>query len=152
MKYSLLLLLISVMACQQPTSTAFDESDIRFNTSSSVDLLSDSAPTATGIVTWTNRPGHAGKITTADGSVYTYNVNAGHTVNGYRPAVGDAVIFNTGTGASARFVRLDDSSDDDGDGDGDSDGDGDGDGDNNDPVCLPGQFLGPDKICYWIPS
>jgi len=127
MKYTLLLLFISVVACQQPTMTGNDESDIRFSTSSSVGQLSESAPTATGVVTWTNRPGHAGKITTADGSVYTYNVNAGHTVNGFRPVVGNAVIFNTGTGASARFVRLADIPDDDDDSDDDADDDNGGD-------------------------
>lgn len=155
MKYSLLLLLITVVACQQPTSTAVDDLDLRLSRSSALATTNSAMTDVSGIVTWTNKPGHAGKITTASGSVYTYNVNAGHTVNGYRPVVGDAVLFNTGTGLSARFVRLDDSSDDDGDGgggDGDGDGDGGGDEEEPDPVCLPGQFLGPDKICYWIPS
>lgn len=105
MKYGLILLLISVVACQQPTTTSFEESDIQFKKKSNVTQLSDTAPSATGIVTWTNKPGHAGKITTSDGSVFTYNVNAGHTVDGFKPIVGTAVIFNTGTGASARFVR-----------------------------------------------
>lgn len=119
MKYGVLLLLISVVACQQPATTSFEESDILFKKNKNVpQMVTESVES--GIVTWTNKPGHAGKITTSSGSVYTYNVNAGHTVDGYRPVVGNAVLFNTGTGASARFVRpfdLPNEEDDDSDGD-----------------------------------
>lgn len=119
MKYSLLVLLVSVVACQQPTSTSFNAPEDRLKPSFSIQSTPEIAPSASGIVTWTNRPGHAGKITTADGSVFTYNVRAGHTVNGYVPAVGDAVLFSTNTGSSARKVRpvdvAEDPDDDDGD-------------------------------------
>jgi hypothetical protein len=122
MKYSLLLLLISVVACQQPTSTSFTDSESRSTLSYTLDSTEETT-SLTGIVTWTNTPGHAGKITTADGSVYTYNVRAGHTVNGYVPLVGASVSFSADNGASARFVRPVDVNDDDDDDDGDGDGD-----------------------------
>ncbi len=128
MRYGLILLLISVVACQQPASTSYEESDNQFSKNSGVTQLSESATSATGIVSWTNKSGHAGKITTSDGSVFTYNAKAGHTVDGFRPAVGDAVLFNTGNGASARFVRpIDIPEEDDGDGEGNDDDDDDND-------------------------
>lgn len=134
MKPSLLLLLIAVVACQQPTSSVVDANGDRYRVNASVDAFDESSSSLTGTVTWTNRPGHAGKITTADGSVYVYNVNAGHTVDGFRPVVGDVVIFNADNGSSARFVRLADLDDDDDD---DGDGDGDGGGDNPPPPPPP---------------
>lgn len=126
MKKSLLLLsLVAFAACQQPASPLTEADGSRSRILTSFEGSSESATSLTGTVTWTNRPGHAGKITTADGSVFVYNVNAGHTVDGYRPLVGDVVMFNADNGASARFVRLADTNDDDDDGDGDGDGGGD---------------------------
>jgi hypothetical protein len=125
MKPSLLLLFVAIVACQQPTSSVSDASGDRYRIQASIDGSDDAASGLTGIVTWTNKPGHAGKITTADGSVFVYNVNAGHTVDGFRPSVGDLVTFSADNGASARFVRLADTNDDDDDGDGDGDGGGD---------------------------
>jgi hypothetical protein len=129
MKPSLLLFLVFIVACQQPTSTSFNDADSRSALRFSVDAIDDAA-SLTGIVTWTNGPGHAGKITAADGSVYTYNVRAGHTVDGYIPAVGATVSFSADNGASARLVRPADTDDDD-------DDDGDDDGDNPPPPPPP---------------
>lgn len=153
MKYSILLLIILVAGCQQPTTTSYLDTDVSAKRGASSVIAE-----ASGVVTWTNKPGHAGKITGANGLVYQYNVNAGHTVDGFRPKVGDAVLFQAGPGAVARFIRLGqpDVDDDNGDGDGTGDdggdnGDGDG-GDPEEPACPPGQYLAADGNCYFIPS
>ncbi len=132
MKFVSLLLLILAVACQQPTSISFAEQDMQFLENVAADQFYANALSVTGIVIWTSPPGHFGKITTSDGSVFTYNVNAGHTVDGYAPVVGDAVQFNTGFGASARLVRPFDIPNEDDDSDNDNDDD-----NGNDDVTPP---------------
>lgn len=63
---------------------------------------------ATGTVVWVNGPGMKGKIERTDdgsGTVYEYNAQAGHTIDGYRPQEGDKVEFVVGPGRVAREVR-----------------------------------------------
>lgn len=55
-----------------------------------------SATMAKGVVSWTNPPDNKGKIVRTDDGTsneYEYNVNAGDTVGGYIPRVGDIVTF-----------------------------------------------------------
>lgn len=137
MKYSLLLLLVMVAACSQPTTAPFESSDIRFNESASFTAYGTLSGSLNGIVTWTNKNGNAGKITTADGTVFTYNVRAGHTLNGFVPRLGEAVTFNTGTGASARAVRPYEAPDDEDDDSGDDGEDGDDEDDDDNPPPPP---------------
>ncbi len=148
MKYTILLSAFLIVACQQPTSTSFLESE------QSISLTTNGAfaQAASGVVTWTNKSGNAGKITTATGAVFQYNVKAGHTVNGYKPKVGDKVTFQAGPGAVARQITLGLPPIGDDNGGGGGGGNDDDDDQEPDPVCLPGQYLGADKVCYWIPS
>lgn len=51
---------------------------------------------AKGTVNWTNPPENKGKIKRTDDGTnneYEYNINAGDTVDGYIPKLGDPVIF-----------------------------------------------------------
>lgn len=56
---------------------------------------------AKGIVTGTNPPENKGTIKSATNETYHYNVDAGHTVDGYRPKAGDEVEFTPGPGRVA---------------------------------------------------
>lgn len=58
----------------------------------------------TGEVIWVNGSGNKGRIEACDGGTYEYNVAAGQTRAGYRPAVGDKVDFAAGPGQVARDV------------------------------------------------
>jgi hypothetical protein len=57
-----------------------------------------------GEVIWVNGPGNKGRIEACDGGTYEYNVAAGQTRDGYRPAVGEKVDFVAGPGKVARDV------------------------------------------------
>jgi hypothetical protein len=63
---------------------------------------------ATGIVSWINPPENKGKITrTDDGSnaEFEYAINAGSTIGGYIPKMGDLVIFIPNSGKTAGGIQ-----------------------------------------------
>jgi hypothetical protein len=63
---------------------------------------------ATGIVSWINPPENKGKITRSDdgsNEEYEYAVNAGSTLGGFIPKMGDIVIFLPGSGKSATGIE-----------------------------------------------